>query len=160
MADITLFKKYVDLNINGVREFNRLVSSKITQLRNPRTKQIFEYFHKSILPGIDSIEPKVFKTIIKTLSQVYRDKQIDADDAIKQINSAIRGGSPVAKKVKSHTPHPSVQTDIPERYSPEKPDSPSHKIIAEKKKVMKKKCLKPKQPAHLSISRGKGQSPI
>lgn len=123
-------KTYLDTYHVGLKEFNNMASSKITQLRSERTKAIYQYFHESVLPAMSVVEPKIFKAIVKSLSQVYRNKDIDVEDAIGQIEPLLRG-----------TPHIDTRTPSPSRPDPEIPESPSHKI-AEKKK-MTKKCVKP-----------------
>lgn len=129
---MALFKTYQENYYVGMKELNNMLSSKITQLRSERTKAIYQYFHNSVLPAMSVIEPKIFKAIVKSLSQVYRNKNIDVDDAIGQIEPLLSGGT---LTIDTKTPSPSH--NIPD---PEIPESPSHKI-AEKKK-MTKKCAK------------------
>lgn len=131
------FKQYLETHNVGLKEFNSMVSSKITQLRSERTKTVYNYFHNSVLPTMSKVEPKVFKAIVKSLSQVYRNKDIDVDDVISQINGLISG----RPSINTHTPSPSRNI-----IEPEVPESPSHKITEEKKKKISKKCVKQLSP--------------
>ena len=130
---MALFKTYQENYHVGMKELNNMLSSKITQLRSERNKAIYQYFHNSVLPAMSVIEPKIFKAIVKSLSQVYRNKDIDVNDAIGQIEPLLSGGT---LTIDTKTPSPSHI--IPD---PEIPESPSHKI-AEKKKKATKKCVK------------------
>ena len=124
------FKTYLEKYHVGMKEFNGMASSKLTQLRSDRTKAIYQYFHNSVLPAMSVIEPKIFKAIVKSLSQVYRNKDIDVEETIGQIEPLLVGdGKP--RRIDTHTPSPSY--NIPD---PQVPESPSHKV-SEKKKMMK-----------------------
>lgn len=133
---MALLKNYLETYQVGLKEFNNMVMSKITQLRSERTKTIYQYFHNSILPAMSVLEPKMFKAIVKSLSQVYRNKDIDVEDTISQIEPLLVGGKP---SVDTRTPSPSQ--NIPDPLIPE---SPSHKVVEKKKKAMKKCAKSPK----------------
>ena len=158
---MALLKTYFDIYHVGLKEFNGMASSKPTQLRSERTKEIYQYFHNSVLPAMSVVEPKTYKQIVKSLSQVYRNKSIDVGEAISQIDPLLSGSkitTPATKApstkapkkgggmggrkpphIDTHTPSPS--RDVPDA---EVPPSPSHQIVEKKKNILKK-CVKPKK---------------
>jgi len=131
---MSLLAQYFATYFVGLKEFNSMISAKKTQLRSDRTKMIYQYFHDMVLPAMVSVEPKIFKAIIKSLSQAYRNKNIDVNDVFSQIEPLLKSGGS-KPKLTINTKSPS-----PRKVEAEVPESPSHKI-SEKKKVQKKvKC--------------------
>ena len=140
-----LFKSYLETYSVGTKELNGMLSSKITQLRAERTKVLYNYFHESILPAMTVIEPKVFKQIVKSMSQIYRNKDIDVEDCISQIDPLLTG-----KHIDTRSPSPARA--VPNAQVPE---SPSHAVM-EKKKALKAKCpQQPKFPPHTTSQQRK-----
>lgn len=137
---MTSFKTYLDTYYVGMKELNSMLSSRITQLRSNRTKTIYQYFHNSILPAMSVIDPKIFKAIVKSLSQLYRNKDIDVEETLVQIEPLLIGGG--LPSIPEHKTHPTIDTTV-SKHIPEKevPESPSHKVVQRKKKMMKK-CVK------------------
>ena len=129
-----LFKNYLNSYSVGLKSFNSTMASKPTQLRSERTKQLYDFFHTSVLPAINTVNPKIYKQIIKSLSITCRNKDVDLEDVISQIRPLLTGTNVIVE-----TPSQSPLKN------PEFPPSPSHKATEQKKKkILKKKtCLKP-----------------
>lgn len=131
MSDLLIQKH---MTLSKLKEFNNLVISKATQLRNPRTRKIYEYFHTSVLPKINEINETIYKKVTRELSKLYRDKTIDVDETLNNISRLISSPnitapeSPVVQRMVNNTPTLSVDTSE---------EKPLKSIIKKKSPVVK-----------------------
>jgi hypothetical protein len=125
-------EKHLANHQTALKEFNNMISSKPSQLRNERTKKVHAYFHSTILPLIDVLDSRDYRTVVKNLSKVYRDNKIDIDDAFSHINNSLKEMN-VSQK-------PTVS--IPEDTNTEQREvnhiAPTHKVAEAKGRGKKK----------------------
>lgn len=148
-----LLKKYFEEHNKGLKEFNSMLSSKLSQLRSERTKKLYVFFHQQILPRIETLDKKTFNNVCRVLSMCYRNSKLDVDEAIAQIPDIINGIQTEVKDEKVDVPPLGIS--IESKISPiteEYPPSPTHKntelkkkSIAKKSIVKKEKVIKPKK---------------
>ena len=149
-------KSYLETYSTSLKEFNGLITSKPTQLRAERSKTIHSYFHTTVLPAMATTEPKVFKAIVRSLSQVCRNKSLDLEDTIEQIDAILKGNSSLV----SDTSKPTIDTETSKPCSPEVPESPCNAIVEKKKTNNKAKMFGQESSDIQRVKGGKGDASL
>jgi hypothetical protein len=98
-----LLQRYLSTHSRGLKEFNNMVQSKPTQIRNARNKQIHTFFHTELLPNINNTDTKLFNQAVKDLSKLYRNKDMPVDDTIQEIDSYFKQGGTLVVKTAAET---------------------------------------------------------
>jgi hypothetical protein len=150
-----LLKRYFDEHNKGLKEFNSMISSKLTQLRSERTKKLYVFFHQQILPRIETLDKKTFNNVCRVLSICYRNSKFDVDETIAKIPDIINEMESQTEVKEEKVDIPPLGISIESKMSPikeEYPASPTNKnfelkkkSIAKKSIVKKEKVVKPKK---------------
>lgn len=111
----------MSLQIKGIKELTRLLTSRPTQLRSDRNIKIYEYFYSMLLPLVDE---DYYVPAVKMLSQIYRNNKVDVDNYLCNITEAIEA-------FKRDEP---ADVSEPECHTNE-PPTPTHKMVVRKNKV-------------------------
>jgi hypothetical protein len=129
----SLVEKHLKLCSSSFREFNNLITSKPTTLRSDKSKKIYTYFHLSILPLIDTLEPAKYKSICRILSKLYKQKTPKIDETIDGINGFLKDELRTTNHVILANENPVIETEAERSSSPLEPSTPTHKITEQKK---------------------------
>jgi hypothetical protein len=125
-------QKHLSEHSTALKELNNMISARPSQLRNPRTKTIYEYFHSTVLPLIDTMDSASYRKIVKALSQLYRNPKLILSDGLDKIADMITSKGTAAPL---RAPHNSIA----------EPPTPTH-AVAESKKQTARKTVKVQAP--------------
>lgn len=115
-----LLVKHLKEHSKGLREVNNLFQAKSSQIRSEKNKQIHDCFFTDVLPQINNTDSKKYNSVIKSLSKIYRNKDVDVATELNTIRNTMTGASsPHALGVNEASPlSPKKKIPAPKKTAP------------------------------------------